>query len=93
MNLTDPQSKQALITRLKRIEGQVRGVQTMLDQERDCTEILQQLAAIQSAVRSASMLFVEEYATRCILSPDADNPQKREELLKNLLTLLGKTTL
>ena len=90
MKLSDQQSKDALITRLKRVEGQVRGVQAMLAEERDCTEILQQLTAIQSAVRSASMAFVEEYASRCLLAPSGDEPATRQELLKNLLTLLGK---
>ena len=90
MKLSDQQSKDALITRLKRVEGQVRGVQAMLAEERDCTEILQQLTAIQSAVRSASMAFVEEYASRCLLAPTGDEPATRQELLKNLLTLLGK---
>ncbi len=90
MKLSDQQSKDALITRLKRVEGQVRGVQAMLAEERDCAEILQQLTAIQSAVRSASMAFVEEYASRCLLAPTGDEPVTRQELLKNLLTLLGK---
>ncbi len=90
MKLSDQQSKDALITRLKRVEGQVRGVQAMLAEERDCAEILQQLTAIQSAVRSASMAFVEEYASRCLLAPAGDEPVNRQELLKNLLTLLGK---
>ena len=90
MKLSDQDAKSTLINRLKRVEGQVRGVQAMLAEERDCTEILQQLTAIQSAVRSASMAFVEEYASRCLLAPSGDETATRQELLKNLLTLLGK---
>jgi DNA-binding FrmR family transcriptional regulator len=64
MKLSDPQAKNSLVSRLKRIEGQVRGVQAMVSDERDCNEILQQLTAIQSAVRSTSLTFIEEYASR-----------------------------
>jgi CsoR family transcriptional regulator, copper-sensing transcriptional repressor len=90
MKLSDSQAKDSLITRLKRVEGQVRGVQAMVAEERDCAEILQQLTAIQSAVRSASIAFVEEYASRCLLTPGGDETATRQELLKNLLTMLGK---
>ena len=58
MKLQDPNAKQGLIRRLRRIEGQLRGVQTMVDEERDCQEILQQLSAIRSAVQGASLAFL-----------------------------------
>ena len=90
MKLDNQEVKDSLLGRLRRIEGQVRGVQSMVADERDCGEILQQLAAIQSAVRSASLTFVEEYASRCLLGPGGDDRTKREELLKNLLALLVK---
>ena len=90
MKLDNQEIKNSLLGRLRRIEGQVRGVQSMVADERDCGEILQQLAAIQSAVRSASLTFIEEYASRCLLEPGGDDRTKREELLKNLLALLGK---
>ncbi len=90
MKLDNQEIKDKLSGRLRRIEGQVRGVQSMVADERDCGEILQQLAAIQSAVRSASLTFVEEYASRCLLEPGGDDRTKREELLKNLLALLSK---
>ncbi len=90
MKLDNQQVKDSLSGRLRRIEGQVRGVQSMVAEERDCGEILQQLAAIQSAVRSASLTFIEEYASRCLLEPACDDLARREELLKNLLALLSK---
>ncbi len=90
MKLDNQQVKDSLLGRLRRIEGQVRGVQSMVTDERDCGEVLQQLAAIQSAVRSASMAFVEEYARHCLLEPGSDDRARREELLTNLLALLGK---
>jgi len=91
MKLENQEVKTNLIGRLKRIEGQVRGVESMVSEERDCGEILQQLTAIQSAVRSASLTFIEEYATRCLLdSTGEEDRTRRQELIKNLLALLSK---
>ena len=58
--------KAEMIKRLKRIEGQTRGVQKMVEDERGCTEILHQLSAINEAVRSVSRMLAEEYAMECI---------------------------
>ncbi len=58
--------KAEMIKRLKRIEGQARGVQKMVEQDRDCTEILLQLNAINEAVRRVSRMLVEEYAIECL---------------------------
>jgi len=90
MKLDNQQVKDGLLSRLRRIEGQVRGVQAMVVDERDCGEVLQQLTAIQSAVRSASLAFIEEYASRCLLEPSGDDRARREELLKNLLSLFAR---
>ena len=62
MKIQNEKTKQQLMSRLRRIEGQVRGVQNMLNEERECREILQQLAAIRSAVQSTSSAFLEQYA-------------------------------
>ncbi len=55
-----------MVKRLKRIEGQTRGVQKMVEEDRPCAEILHQLSAINEAVRSASLLLAEEYAVECL---------------------------
>jgi CsoR family transcriptional regulator, copper-sensing transcriptional repressor len=57
MKLQNQEIKKQLLSRLRRIEGQVRGVQGMIDEERDCQEILQQLSAIRSAVQGTSVIF------------------------------------
>ena len=90
MKLQDVEAKEQLIRRLRRIEGQVSGVQAMVNDERDCREILQQLASIRSAVQGASLAFVEEYANRCLLDDSANDRPHREQLLKDLMILLGK---
>ncbi len=58
--------KTEMIKRLKRIEGQTRGVQKMVQDDRGCADILHQLTAINEAVRSVSLLLAEEYANECM---------------------------
>lgn len=75
MKIQNPQTKEKLIQRLHRVAGQVRGVETMLEEERDCQEILQQLSAIRAAVQSASRIFLQEYATACLMDIDDTGTQ------------------
>lgn len=91
MKLKNPQAKENMLKRLRRIEGQVRGVQTMITDERECGEIMQQLAAVRSAVQSVTQVFLEEYATDCLLNRDLDDRASREQLVENLVSLFGKT--
>lgn len=98
MKIQNPEAKEKLIQRLHRLEGQVRGVESMLDQERDCQEILQQLSAIRSAVQSASRMFLQEYASACLLEMDEEDPAhnrqlmrgKREKIVQDMIALLDK---
>jgi CsoR family transcriptional regulator, copper-sensing transcriptional repressor len=57
-----------MINRLRRIEGQTRGVQKMVEDDRDCADILHQLGAINEAVRSVSLILAEKYAVECLQS-------------------------
>lgn len=92
MKLDNLEAKEKLIQRLRRIEGQVRGVESMVEENRDCKEILQQLSAVHSALQSASRLFLQEYATKCLLEADEvkDSASKRREIIHDMLALLDK---
>ena len=80
--------KADLVKRLKRLEGQVRGVQRMLEEDRDCREIVQQLAAIRSATHQASLVVIREHAAACLFkSGDQASPQ---EVLDSLIGVLEK---
>lgn len=68
MKLADPVAKAKLVSRVRRIEGQARGVARMIEEDRDCNEILQQLAAVRSAAHQATVMLVRSYATECIVS-------------------------
>ena len=91
MRIENQVTKASLIKRLKRIEGQLRGVQLMLEEERDCREIMQQLSAISSAVRSTSRTFFQDYGALCLADMDKDQPDQNQALLQDLVELLDKT--
>ncbi|HEY6074009.1 MAG TPA: metal-sensitive transcriptional regulator, partial [Anaerolineales bacterium] len=92
MKLEDPELQEKLAQRLRRIEGQVRGVEAMLSSGRECREIIQQLAAIQSALHGFSRSLLEEYAVNCLL-PEEGQPadrQSQERNLRELIDLINK---
>ena len=88
MKIKGDTKKDVLTKRLRRIEGQVRGVQKMIDEERDCREILQQLAAVRAAVHQTTLLLVRSYASECLLQPDAN--ASPEEVVDSLIGVLDK---
>ncbi len=90
MKVRNPAVKEDLQKRLKRIEGQVRGVQKMIEEDRDCHEIVQQLAAVRSALQGATLMFMRDYASDCLMNVESGNKQAREMLVDDLIGLLGK---
>ncbi len=82
MAVQDPQVKNDLIQRLRRIEGQARGVTRMIEEGRDCQEILQQLAAIRAAVQQASIQVMRSYAIECIQSAEGSPEEVAEALIR-----------
>lgn len=58
--------KQALLDRLKKIEGQVRGIQRMVDEDRYCVDILVQVAAIKAALNKVGLALMEGHARGCM---------------------------
>jgi DNA-binding FrmR family transcriptional regulator len=57
--------RQAVKSRLGRVEGQARGIVRMLDEQRPCVEILEQLASIQAALKGVSKTVLKNYLERC----------------------------
>ncbi len=59
-------TRDEIVKRLRRIEGQVRGIQRMIEDDRACRDVLDQLSAVQQAVRGVSGLVAQKYALECI---------------------------
>ncbi|HXF98455.1 MAG TPA: metal-sensitive transcriptional regulator [Gaiellaceae bacterium] len=60
------QDKDALIRRLHRIEGQVRGIERMIEEERYCVDVLTQIAAVSTALEGLAVKLLEEHVRHCV---------------------------
>jgi DNA-binding FrmR family transcriptional regulator len=61
-------SREQVLRRLARMEGQVRGVARMIERDEDCVDVLQQTAALRAAIDSVSMLLMEDHVHGCVTS-------------------------
>ncbi|MDD5511017.1 MAG: metal-sensitive transcriptional regulator [Dehalococcoidales bacterium] len=82
-------NKRILINRLKRIEGQTRGLQKMIENDRDCEAILTQLAAVRSAVESLGALVLNNYLYFCFTRAEDKEPEGIGSLAR-ALTIWGR---
>lgn len=83
----DDKEKRDLINRLKRIEGQVRGVEGMLEEDAYCTDILVQVSAITSALNSFNKVLLSNHVKTCV----ADNIRRgNDEVIGELVDTLQK---
>jgi CsoR family transcriptional regulator, copper-sensing transcriptional repressor len=80
--------KEALLKRLKRMEGQVRGIGQMVEDDRYCLDIVQQINAITAAAREVSMVLLEDHLRGCV--QDAIKEDNSEEAIKEMVKVLGK---
>lgn len=91
MNNLSVEERADLIDRLKRIEGQAKGVQKMIDDGRECMDVVTQLAAIKAAVNSLSGQLLEAYALRCLKHPeDFGTPELAVEQAVKALVRAGR---
>lgn len=82
-------SKSKYITRLKRSEGQLRGIQKMIEEERDCMDIITQLSAVRSSVDRVIELLITENLMECINNP-IKNPDEQKEKMEKAIRYLVK---
>ncbi|BCT68835.1 hypothetical protein NNRS527_02441 [Nitrosospira sp. NRS527] len=80
--------KEALIKRLNRIEGQVRGVNKMISEDRYCVDILNQVSALQSALDAVSMLLLENHTHGCMQG--AIKSGRGDEAIDELMAVVRK---
>jgi CsoR family transcriptional regulator, copper-sensing transcriptional repressor len=74
--------KEAVLARLRRIEGQVRGLQRMVEDERYCIDVLTQVSAVKSALESVSLLLLSDHVDHCVADAirAGDGREKVDEL-------------
>jgi DNA-binding FrmR family transcriptional regulator len=71
--------KQALVKRLHRIEGQVRGIERMVEDERYCIDILTQIGAVSTALDSLAQKLLEQHASSCVAGALASGSREEAE--------------
>lgn len=88
--MTDEQKKQA-VDRLKRIEGQIRGLQKMVDDDRYCIDILTQTASVVSALKGVEDLVMDQHLHTCVADAMRSNDgAKQKEKIDEVMTVLSK---
>lgn len=83
-----PEVKQSLLNRLNRLEGQVRGVKNMLENDEYCDDILTQVAAIKSALDAFSLTLFEDHMRHCVVRDiQANDPEILDEVITTIKRL------
>ena len=77
---TTSEPLKAIATRLRRIEGQVQGLQRMLDSSRECEEVLTQIMAVRSSLDQVGLLLMERHIELCVLKDLPTDAQATKEL-------------
>jgi DNA-binding FrmR family transcriptional regulator len=79
--------KRELINRFRRVQGQIGGLVTMIEEERDCTDIVTQIAATKKALERAGILLLTSALTECIADNKKSSEVRRIELQKAFMSL------
>ena len=88
--MLDEPRQQAIVTRLNRIEGQVRGIRRMVQEPRLCVEILQQLAAAEAALNRISLAVFRFHVETCVPEGIAKGDPERTERLAELVDIFDR---
>lgn len=84
----DPEIKTRNLTRLRRIEGQVRGLQKMVEDERYCAEIMTQIASVHEALRSVGQALMRNHLKHCASAAIKSDPAAAEAMYDELVDLM-----
>jgi DNA-binding FrmR family transcriptional regulator len=80
-------TKDQLQTRLRRIEGQVRGIERMVDEDRYCIDVLTQIAAIQAALDKVALGLLDGHAHTCVIGAE---PHEQDSRTAEMMAAIGR---
>lgn len=86
----DPEIKASNLARLKRIEGQVRGLQKMVEDDRYCADILSQVSAVQEALRAVGRELLRNHLRHCVAHATRTEGEDAEKTYDELINLMYK---
>ena len=90
MRTLDEAAQQALVTRLNRVEGQIRGIRRMIQEPRLCVEVLQQLAAAEAALSRISLSVLRHHVERCVPNGVAHSETEGRKRLNELVDIFDR---
>ncbi len=85
----DPAIKRRNLARLRRIEGQVRGLQRMVDEERYCADVLMQVVSVQEALRAVSRELLRNHLTHCVTDAIRRGPDEAAAMRDEVVQLFA----
>jgi len=80
--------KKALITRMRRMEGQAKGIEKMIEENRYCIDIVQQLSALSSAADEVALIILQNHIEGCVT--DAIREQRGDDYIRELMATIRK---
>ncbi|MEJ7718460.1 MAG: metal-sensitive transcriptional regulator [Thermoleophilaceae bacterium] len=84
-------TKDQLASRLARVEGQVRGIQRMVDEDRYCIDVLTQISAVQAALDKVALGLLDDHAQKCVIGAEgAEQADKTAELMSAVGRLMRR---
>ncbi|MBZ5646775.1 MAG: metal-sensitive transcriptional regulator [Acidobacteriia bacterium] len=86
----DPEIRAANLNRLRRIEGQVRGLQRMVEESRYCADILVQLSAVNEALRNVGRELLRNHLRNCATAAIKGSPERAEAMYDELVELFSR---
>lgn len=85
------ENRDAVLKRLRRIEGQVRGVERMVEENRYCIDVVTQVTAIQAALDKVALELLSDHAAHCVVgAPEDEQEERTEELMAAVKRLLRR---
>lgn len=88
MSIGYAEDRQNLLRRLRRVEGQIRGIQRMLEEERYCVDVLIQLAAVRAALDKVGLALIEDHTRGCVRNAVANN--QGDEAIDDLMDVIAQ---
>jgi CsoR family transcriptional regulator, copper-sensing transcriptional repressor len=81
-------TKDQLLKRLRRVEGQVRGIEGMVEDDRYCIDVLTQISAVQAALDKVALGLLDQHASHCVMG--AEGEDERAEKTDELMAAVGR---
>ena len=86
----DPEIKRSVLTRLRRIEGQIRGLQKMVEEERYCADIMTQIASVHEALRGVGRELMRNHLKHCATRALSSGGEQADSMVNELIELVYK---